>query len=191
MYMLYFSCTYTITYRYIPLLSYVMPFDHNWYSSPNLVIYYRTVWKPILSSSVAHGTAFKHAQVLVWISVWKIVRGRKSKPFSGIFKIHVLHMIASIWLQIWKLKANCDHDDIIRDITAWLWILPSVFMFKRWWLQGQVLRPISWGSNVNITTVFLGYSYLKNILRNKTSQDSRSKVKVTGSPDDNPDDPDT
>ena len=36
-------------------------------------------------------------------SVWKIVRGPKPKPFSGIFEIHVLHMIASIWLQMWKL----------------------------------------------------------------------------------------
>ena len=33
----------------------------------------------------------------------KIIRGWKSKSFPGISKIHILHMIASISLQIWQL----------------------------------------------------------------------------------------
>ena len=61
-----------------------------------------------------------YIQISVSVCVWKIVRGRKSKPFSRIFKIHVLHMIASIWLQIWKLDVELcimkpwyfHHDDI-------------------------------------------------------------------------------
>ena len=32
---------------------------------------------------------------------WKIVRGRKYKEFSGIFKIYVMYTIAPICLQIW------------------------------------------------------------------------------------------
>ena len=35
-----------------------------------------------------------------------MVRGRKWKPLSGVFKIHVIHMIAWTWLQIWKLDGK-------------------------------------------------------------------------------------
>ena len=63
----------------------------------------RSVFLYILSQFVAQWTSSYNTQVSVSFSVWKIASGRKSKPFSGIFKIHVLYMIALIGLWIWKL----------------------------------------------------------------------------------------
>ena len=39
-------------------------------------------------------------------------------------------------------------------------------------------------SNVNIVIIILGYTWPKNTLRNKTSQDRSSKLKITGLPGD-------
>ena len=45
-------------------------------------------------------------------------------------------------------------------------------------------EPNILGMSANIIIIFLGYTYLKKIFRNKTFQDCRSKVIVTGLPGD-------
>ena len=57
---------------------------------------------------------------------FSFVRGRKSKPFSGFFKIHDLHMIPSIWLQIWNLEGKlCKMKPFGPSVTShrdWIFI---------------------------------------------------------------------
>ena len=87
-----------------------------------------------------------HTQISVSVSVWKITRGRKSKPFQGLFKIHVLYMIAIIALQMWKLLGNYVKRNQFNphgsEVTAWPGILPYIFMSWIWWLRKQVIWPI-------------------------------------------------
>ena len=45
-----------------------------------------------------------------------IMISHKSELFSALFKIHALHMIASIWLQVWKLDGK-----LCRMKTLWSW----------------------------------------------------------------------
>ena len=75
---------------------------------------------------VQRGNKYCHKLWLTWhlfntqisgsASIWKIIRGRNSKPFSGIFKIHVFCMVGSISRQIWKL-----HGEFCKMKPFWLW----------------------------------------------------------------------
>ena len=59
---------------------------------------------------------------------WKIVWCQKSKSFSGIFKIHVVYIIPSVWLQIWKLDGKLCNPLIILttlNIALYEWVAPG------------------------------------------------------------------
>ena len=53
----------------------------------------------------------------VYVSVWNIVSGRKSKLSIAMFKIPVCHTIASILMSIWKLDGK-----LYETIPFWPWL---------------------------------------------------------------------
>ena len=64
---------------------------------------------------------------------------------------------------IWQIMWNRFYTTMASSVTVWLWILPPIFIFKRVWFWGQVLRPIS--MTANIVIVFLGYTSLGGTAR--------------------------
>ena len=52
-------------------------------------------------------------------------------------------------------KNHLDHDDKISDVTAWLWILPSIFMFMSWRLCGKQCKNHNHTSRLHIAKVYL------------------------------------
>ena len=111
-----------------------------------------SVWDSMMSKknmgwpfyAAVHGTSNTHKFPFGFEISWK--------TFSGIWEIHVWHMIASIWLQLWKLdgklrkaKPFSPRWHHITDVTAWLWILSYIFILGEESGSGrQFLRPISW-----------------------------------------------
>ena len=125
--------------------------------------------RSVLSYSVDTEYCHNLWLMTISVSVWEIDRVRKSKPFSGIFIIHVLYTIVLIGLQIWQLHCElCKTRPVWprwrhQWRQAWLWILSSIFIFRKGWVPGQVLWPVS--------QEWLRISYFRFIHDRRRSQD--------------------
>ena len=65
---------------------------------------------------------------------------------------------------------NFDNDDGVGDVTTWLQILSSIFMFNKGWFCEQFLRWICW------ETMQISKSYFYHILQNKIHNLFNSKI---------------
>ena len=84
----------------------------------------------------------------------KYCQRSKSKPFSGIVKIQIMYMIASIRLHISKLDGR-----FCKTKPFWSrrghGYVSNVLIFSRWWLREQVLRPITRKWSQTAMAIFL------------------------------------
>ena len=98
------------------------------------------------------------------------------------FNVHFSHMIASTWLHIWKLDGW-----LCRMTPFWPWrhhqqrhnkTLHIARFIHIWEMValGAISKAQIMKNNAGIVITFLGYTQLKNIFRNNTSQNCRSKV---------------
>ena len=106
---------------------------------------------------------------MVSVLISKIASGQKSKPVSGIFRVHVLYMTVLIGLNLWRLHGKiCKTKSwwLVSNVTGRLRILPSIFVAT----TPRASSIVNKGEmNANIAIIFLGDTWQTKISRNKNA----------------------